>query len=112
MTAPELFEGFADRRAQLETDLVAEHGEGVRDLFRASGDVTKGWTHHDHLDAQRRGEEVDDKVMAVMRAGTAPDSPKALRVMEEHYRSVAQLLDPGPDQLREPGADVRRRPRV
>ncbi len=32
MTAPELFEGFADRQAQLEDDLVTEHGEGVRAL--------------------------------------------------------------------------------
>ncbi len=68
MTAPELFEGFADRHAQLEDDLVTEHGEGVREHFRAAREVTKDWTQQDYLNAQRRGEEVDDRVLAVMRS--------------------------------------------
>lgn len=94
MTAPELFEGFADRQAQLETDLVAQHGNGVREHFRAAQQVTQDWTQSDYLDAQRHGDELDDKVLAVMRSGAAPDSPAALEVMAEHYRSVAQFWSP------------------
>ena len=78
MSAAELFEGFADRAAQLEEDLVTEHGEGVREHFRAAREVTEGWTKHDYLDAKRRGEDVDDKVLAVMRSGADPDSDSAL----------------------------------
>lgn len=94
MSAPELFEGFADRQAQLETDLVTEHGEGVREHFRSAREVTKDWSQQDYLDAQRRGDEVDDKVLAVMQAGGAPDSPQALDVMDEHYRGVARFWTP------------------
>ncbi len=94
MTAPELFEGFADRQAQLEEHLVTEHGEGVREHFRTAREVTKNWTQQDYLDAQRRGEEVEDKVLAVMRSGAAPDSPAALQVMAEHYQEVAQFWTP------------------
>jgi len=94
MTAPELFEGFADRQAQLEDDLVTEHGEGVREHFRSARAVTKDWTQQDYLDAQRRGEELDDKVLAVMRSGAAPGSRAALEVMAEHYQGVAQFWTP------------------
>ncbi len=94
MTAPELFAGFADRQAQLEEDLATEHGEGVREHFRAAREVTKSWTQQDYLNAQRRGEELDDKVLAVMRSGAAPDSPAALEVMAEHYQEVAQFWTP------------------
>lgn len=94
MTAPELFEGFAERQARHEADLVDRYGEGVREHFRAAEGVTRDWTKQDYLDAQRRGDEVDDNVLAVMRSGAAPDSPAALDVMAEHYRSVAQFWTP------------------
>ena len=94
MTAPELFEGFADRQAQLEADLVEQHGEGVREHFRAAEERTKDWTRQDYLEAQRRSDELDDEVLAVMRSGAAPDSPAALEVMTEHYRGVARFWTP------------------
>lgn len=94
MSAPELFKGFADRAAQLEEDLVTEHGDGVREHFRHARGVTKDWTQQDYLDAQRRGEEIDDKVLAVMRSGAAPDSDAALEAMAEHYGEVAQFWTP------------------
>ena len=97
MTAPELFEGFAERQARQESDLVERYGEGVRRHFRAAEEVTKDWTQQDYLDAQQRGDELDDKVLAVMRSGAAPDSPAALDVMAEHYRSVAQFWTPDRD---------------
>lgn len=94
MNAPELFEGFTERQAQLETDLVDQHGDGVREHFRAAREHTKNWTQQDYLDAQRRSVELDDKVLAVMRSGAAPDSPAALEVMAEHYQGVAQFWTP------------------
>ncbi len=56
--------------------------------------MTKTWTQQDYLDAQRRGEEVDDKVLAVMRSGAAPDSRAALEMMAEHHQGVAQFWTP------------------
>lgn len=94
MSAPELFEGFADRQAQLETDLVAEHGQGVREHFRTARRATEDWTQEDYLDAQRRADELDDKLLAVMRAGVAPDSAETLDVVDEHYRSLTQFWTP------------------
>jgi len=97
MSAPELFEGFADRQARLETDLVAQHGEGVREHFHTARRATKEWTQQDYLDAQRRGDEIDDMVLAVMRSGATPDSPEALDVLDAHYRAVAQFWTPDRD---------------
>ncbi len=94
MTAPELFEGFAERQARQETDLVDRYGDGVHEHFRAAAEVTKDWTKQDYLDAQRRGDELDDEVLAVMRSGADPGSSAALDVMAEHYRSVAQFWTP------------------
>jgi len=94
MSALELFEGFADRQAQLETDLVEQHGDGVRAHFRTAREATKDWERQDYLDAQRRAEEMDDKVVAVLRSGAAPDSPAAMAVMSEHYREVARFWTP------------------
>ena len=94
MSAPELFEGFADRQAQLEAELVEQHGEGVREHFASSRVTTKDWTREDFLEAQRRGDEVDERVLEVLRSGAAPDSPAALDAMAEHYRMVAQFWTP------------------
>ncbi len=55
MSAPELFEGFAERAAQLEEDLVTEHGDGVREHFRHEREVNQEWTQQDYLGAQRPG---------------------------------------------------------
>lgn len=94
MTAPELFEGFAERQARQEADLVDRYGEGVREHLRAAEKVTQDWTKQDYLDAQRRSDGLDDKVLAVMRSGATPDSAAALDVMAEHYNSVAQFWTP------------------
>jgi len=97
MSAPELFEGFADRRAQLETDLVGQYGEGVREHFRTADEATQHWTASDYSEAQRRSDDLDEAVLAVMRSGAAPDSPAALAVMAEHYRAVTRFWTPDRD---------------
>jgi DNA-binding transcriptional MerR regulator len=94
MTASELFDGFAAERAKLETDLVEQHGEGVRTHFRGAEEATRDWTQQDYLDAKRRSEELDDKVLAVMRSGADPTSPEALDLMDEHYREITRFWTP------------------
>ena len=94
MNAPELFEGFAERTSQLEDDLAHQHGEGVREHFRAAEDTTKDWTQQDYLDAQRRGEEIDAGILTAMRSGVAPDSPAALAAIHEHYREITRIWTP------------------
>jgi len=97
MSAPELFEGFAERRAQLETDLVEQYGDGVREHFRTADEAIADWTTSDYAEAQRRSDDLDEAVLAVMRSGAAPDSPAALAVMAEHYRAVSQFWTPDRD---------------
>ena len=94
MSAQELFEGFADRSAALEEDLVAEHGDGVREHFRAARERTRDWSQQDYLDAQRQAEQLDARVLAVMRTGASPDSPAALEVMAAHHAQVARFWTP------------------
>lgn len=94
MSAPELFEGFAERKSQLEDDLAQQHGDGVREHFRAAEDTTKDWTQQGYLHAQRRGEEIDAKMLTVMRSGAAPDSSAVLAAIEEHFREVARVWTP------------------
>ncbi len=94
MPAEDLFEGFADKQAQQEAALADRYGEGVREHFRTSRERTKDWTKEDYLDAQRQGEELDAKVLDLMRSGAAPASHEALDVMAEHYASVSQFWTP------------------
>ena len=94
MSAPDMFEGFAERKFQLEDDLAQQHGDGVREHFRAAEQNTKDWTQQDYLDAQRRGEEIDTRIFAVMQTGAASDSSAALAAIDEHYREVASVWTP------------------
>lgn len=97
MTANDMFEGFADRQAQLEVDLVDRYGEGVREHFHTSQAVTSDWSQADYVDAQQRSQQVEDRIVAVMRGGAAPDSETAQQVMAEHYAMVAQFWTPNRD---------------
>ncbi len=94
MTATEMFDGFAEGRARLEADLVQQHGEGVRTHFRDAEQVSRDWTKDDYLDAQRRGEQVEQRILAVLRSGAAPDSPTALEAMAEHFAMISQFWTP------------------
>ena len=94
MTASELFEGFADRQARAEEDLVERYGEGVREHFAMSRERTAGWTQERYLDSQRRWEELEDRIVVVLRSGASPNSPQALEVMAEHYAMVSQFWTP------------------
>lgn len=94
MAAQELFDGFAEQRDRLETDLAAEHGEGVREHFRAAKERTKGWTRADYADAQQRAEQLDERVLALLRAGAAPDSASTLEVMDDHYQEICRFWTP------------------
>jgi hypothetical protein len=103
MTAPELFEGFADRHALAEQALVARFGDGVREHFATAGERTKHRGKQDYLDAQQHGEELDSPVLELMRSGVAPDAPQALGVIEEHYGMVSQHWTPNRDSDTGPG---------
>ena len=94
MTAHEMFEGFADRRAELEDYLVDKYGDGVRARFAESDEKTKGWTADEYGRAKQRAEELDERVLALIRTGAAPESAQTLDVMAEHYAMVAEYWTP------------------
>lgn len=94
MTASELFDGLADKRDRLEADLAAKHGEGVRTHFRTAQERTADWREQDYLTAQQQAEELEDRILELMRAGQAPDSAPVLEVMAQHYAYVTQFWTP------------------
>lgn len=94
MTAEEMFEGFEQRRAHLEEELVARHGEGVRAHFETSRERTQDWTKDDYLDAARQGELLEERIAAVMRSGAAPDSEQAMAVVAEHHEGIRGFWEP------------------
>lgn len=94
MTAEEMFEGFEQRQAQLEEDLVARHGEGVRAHFETSRERTRSWTKDDYLEAARAGELLEERIAAVMRSGAAPDSEPAMAIVAEHLEGVRAFWEP------------------
>ncbi len=77
MSVDEMFDGFADRQARYEAELVVEHGEGVREHFRTARETTQNWGSAEYGDAERRWVELDDRALAVLRSGAAPDSTAA-----------------------------------
>lgn len=94
MTAPELFAGFADRQARAEEDLVERYGEGVPEHFATSRERTAGWTKERYLDSQRRWEQLEGRLLEVLRSGAVPDSPRAVELMAEHHAMVSQFWTP------------------
>jgi len=94
MPAELMFEGFAERRDELEERLVAEHGEGVRQHFRDADDVTARWTDQDRAGAQAKAETLNRRLAAVLRSGASPDSAAAQEVVAEHYQSIAEFWTP------------------
>ena len=94
MSAPEMFEGFAEHAARLEDDLAEQHGAGVREHFRTAEDATAGWTREDYLDAERRGAEVEAQVVSAMRSGASPGSAAAQAAVAEHFREVSRFWTP------------------
>lgn len=94
MSADEMFEGFTDRQTRYEQDLITEHGEGVREHFRTARATTRDWGKADYADAERRWGELDDRVLAVMRSGAAPNSPAAQDVMADHHGEIASFWTP------------------
>jgi len=94
MSAEEMFEGFAERRAEMEQTLVERHGEGVREHFRTAKERTAGWTKEDYLAAQREGDRINERLAELMRAGAAPDEARVLDVVDEHYAAITRFWTP------------------
>lgn len=94
MSAEGLFEGFVERQARYEERLVARYGDDVREHLRTAAEGTRGWGPGDLLDAKQAWEALDQRVLAVVRSGAAPDSAVALEVMAEHYATVSRYWRP------------------
>lgn len=94
MPAEDLFEGFAEKQARFEEELVDRYGEGVRQHFAESRKRTKGWTREDYQRAGEQWNDLDARVLELLRSGAAPDDPRTLDVIAEHYASVCQFWTP------------------
>ena len=94
MSASEMFDGFADRQAQAEEELVRRYGEGVRESFAQSRERTKDWAPEDHRAVGGRFDELDERMAELLRSGAAPDAEPVLAVVEEHHRTVSRYWTP------------------
>ena len=94
MSAPEMFDGFAERQAEAEDALAARYGDAVREHFATARERTRDWTQQDYLDAQQEWEHIDARILHLMRSGAAPDAEVVLDVVAEHYGAVARHWSP------------------
>jgi DNA-binding transcriptional MerR regulator len=97
MSAEQMFDGFeghAERVAAYEEELVAQHGEGVREAFRTSEQRTAGWGREDHEAAARAWDELDQRFLAQLRGGAEPASAPVQALVAEHHAAVSQFWTP------------------
>ena len=94
MPAEQLFDGFSDRTAQLEEDLVARHGDGVREHFARSREAARGMTREDLAAVQQQWADLDDRLAALVEAGVAPDDPRTFEVLDDHHAAVSRFWTP------------------
>lgn len=92
--ADQLFDGFSDRTDQLEEDLVAQHGEDVREHFARSREVARGFTRADLASVEAQWHALDDRLVEVMRSGAAPNDTRTFDVLDDHHAAVSRFWTP------------------
>ena len=97
MAAEELFAGFAQKRAELESELVDRYGEEVREQFAESGRRTRGWTTEDYASAGQYWTDLEARILARLRAGARPVDPEVQELIDEHHTAVARFWTPTRD---------------
>lgn len=90
----DLFEGFEERRAGLERELVERHGEGVHEHFATARERTADWDGDDWSRARRQMAELDARMCAVLRSGATPASDAASAVLADHHAAVSEHWTP------------------
>jgi MerR family transcriptional regulator, thiopeptide resistance regulator len=97
MAAEELFAGFAQKRAELEGELVERYGDEVREHFAESERRTRGWTALDYASAGQYWTDLEARILAQLRAGTRPEDPEVQDLIDEHHAAVARFWTPTRD---------------
>ena len=97
MAAEELFAGFAQKRAELEGELVERYGDEVREHFAESERRTRGWTAQDYASAGQYWTDLEARILAQLRAGTRPEDPEVQDLIDEHHAAVARFWTPTRD---------------
>ncbi|MBI1376760.1 MAG: MerR family transcriptional regulator [Frankiales bacterium] len=99
MDPEEMFDGLdTPQQRRYEADLVERYGEGVREQIaesrRRAGTMTKAEVAA--VDADYA--EIGRRLVPLIDAGVAPDDPRVLDVMADHYAIVARFWTPTADQ--------------
>ena len=90
----DLFEGFQEKQAQWEEEMVDRYGEGVRSHFTQAREQTRGWGRAEVEAEAARYDDLDARMVAVIAAGEAPDSPAAFAVLDDQYAAIARHWTP------------------
>ena len=94
MSAEDLFSGFAQKRAELEGEMVERYGEEVREHFAESERRTRDWTAQDYASAGQYWPDLEARILAELRAGTRPEDPAVQTLIGEHHTAVTRFWTP------------------
>lgn len=97
MPAEELFDGFSftpESIATLETIAIERSGDRIQPYFDEVKAHTAGWTPEDYRDAQRDANEIELRLLALMRAGAAVDDDAVFAVLDDDYAGQSRLWTP------------------
>lgn len=93
VTAEQMFDGFPQRRDELEERLAERYGDGVREYFTQSRERTGDWTPQDLERMRAEGERHNARLLEAMRAGLAAEDDEVLELMAEHHAGVRASYD-------------------
>jgi len=93
VTAEQMFDGFPQRRDELEERLAERYGDGVREYFAQSRERAQDWTAEDLQRLREEGERHNSRLLEAMRADLAPDDEAVLDLMAEHHAGVLASYD-------------------
>jgi len=95
MAPEQWFDGFdPERQARYETELVERLGEQVRPHIEESRRRVRGWTTEEAAAIGREYGEIEQRLVALIEEGAAPDDPRVYDVLDRHYATVSRFWTP------------------
>jgi DNA-binding transcriptional MerR regulator len=95
MAAEEMFQGFQFNRetiAELERLAIERTGRDEQPHFEELKRRTADWSDEEFRQVDQNGAEIERRLLALLRAGVAPDDPAVLDVLDDDVAAQGRLL--------------------
>ncbi len=92
LTPEEKFEIFGDTYSQ-DYESEAEQRWGDTEAWKQSHQRTAKLTKQEWVEIKEAGDDLNRRMAAAMQGGTAPDSPEAMDLAEEHRAGIGRFYD-------------------